>query len=68
MHRTEWYALQGLFRQLGGLQVIPLGQRHALPPPDQIHVLYLVFVPLPHVAEQVLKVDQRFHFPSPFHK
>ena len=68
LHRTEWYALQGLFRQLGGLQVIPLGQRHALPPPDQIHVLYLVFVPPPHVAEQVLKIDQRFHFPSPFYK
>ena len=66
LHATEWYALQGLLRQLTGLQVVPRGQLHALPPPDQVHVLVLVFIPPPHVAEHRLKFDQRFHFPSPY--
>ena len=66
LHATEWYALQGLLRQLTGLQVAPRGQLHALPPPDQVHVLVLVFIPPPHVAEHRLKFDQRFHFPSPY--
>ena len=66
LHATEWYALQGLLRQLTGLQVAPRGQLHALPPPDQVHELVLVFIPPPHVAEHRLKFDQRFHFPSPY--
>ena len=66
LHATEWYALQGLLRQSTGLQVAPRGQLHALPPPDQVHVLVLVFIPPPHVAEHRLKFDQRFHFPSPY--
>ena len=66
LHATEWYALQGLLRQLTGLQVARLGQLQALPPPDQVHVLVLVFIPPPHVAEHGLKLDQRFHFPSPY--
>ena len=64
LHAIDWDALQGLLRQLTGLQVAPRGQAHDLPPPDQVHVLVLVFIPPLHVAEHELKLDQRFHFPS----
>ena len=66
LHATEWYALQGLLRQLTGLQVVPLGQLHALPPPDQVHVLVLVLIPPPQSVEHALKFDQGPHFPSPY--
>ena len=58
LHRIDSTAFrQGPLPQLRRLQVVPLGHWHAAPPPDQVHLLLLVFIPPPHEDEHELKAD-----------
>ena len=62
-HGSDLDALHGLLRQLLGIHLLILGQRHAVPPPNHVHAVLAVLVPLSHVAEHDPNSDQGLHLP-----